>query len=349
VNEADFYESLYTEIKDAAEKNSLTPFGLTPEEYAASIMYRCVLVDKLHEFFYPNGSPVQDKSNEQNPQSFVGGAVGDEEKEVLLYIQNEVLLPFLEKYFVNGVGETFFGAFLNKVYDGSFIPDYIDVLDELIGMNEQPFIDDKSTVNLENINNIKDGAQLAKNTLITLASKNLKENRIRLIHRRGDINVKQFKEIVTNFKNIYTGLKKITIDESITNIQRINNYVIRIFESNPGKEVVTVPARDKDSHFFSEAKIDELFCQGTPSDTYHAAQEDYIRFHFKTYLDLLYTPVTVPQIEGEKVVEPVIAPKKKGLLGLFRSGGGKTRRRGRVVKQRKSKRRAPGQKRHHKR
>jgi hypothetical protein len=408
LNEA-FYKSLYNEI--IKNMNGIKPFGLTAEEYAASIVYRCAIVDKLHDFFYPNGSPVQDKVNEQTPQPAVvqsGGAVGDEEKEILLYIQNEVLSPFLEKYFIKDDDNTFFVSFLNKVYDGSFVPDYIDVLDELIGMNEQLFIDtynraieekrvadearkaartaqtkvhdqnSKTQANTEfnnanevfiaknrdasvaeriknGIQSIKDEAQLAKKTLITLPSK----KRIRLKHRRGEVNMRDFNTIITNFKS-YPNLEDVIIDTSIENIRKINNYVIRIFESEDGPEV-------------NINKVNDIFCKGyEPGSQYNKtdydnALQDYLHSHFKSYLELMY-PI-VPEDEGEVVAaaeaeglaaaEAAAAAAEAGAGGEFNNtsnlgeegvngGSRKTRRRARATKQRKSKRRVPRRKRNNK-
>ncbi len=353
------YQSLFEDI--TKNVGNLTPFGLKAEEYAASIVYRCAIVDKLHAFFYPSGKAEVEAAVDLDPRPTIvqtgGHSFDPSEEEVILYIQNEVLLPFLEQYFILDGRGKFIESFLNRVYDGSFIPDYIDVLDEIIGINKGAFTEG----NASTIDTIQVLAFNAKKMLIDLASQNAKNYRIRFIHRQGGTTTKEREEIYNTFKTVRFDKEKLA-DDAINKIQSMVNYFYYMFTTTTGTETSDPTDRitNKTSKFFNYDTIQDIFCKGyePPSnyteedyteEDYTNALQDYLHFHFKTYLDLLYTKVPVAAARpcegwGCAIMGGAVTGKEgegvNGGGGLTRRRGGNTRRR-RPAKKRPSKRRAP--------
>ena len=318
----EFYQSLFEDIK--SNVGELEPFGLTAEEYAASIVYRCAIVDHLYPFLHTEERSTPEPDVNLDPSSKIvqmGGALDASEKEILLYIYNDVLIPFWKRYFSTETGQNFERAFLDRVYDGSFIPDYIDVLDEIMGINTDSFISsgDKDLVNTAIYN-----AKTARDQLIKLANEPATTHRIRYIRRVGGTR--------TNVGAVLNKPKDAIASDDLNKLPDITSFFSNMFTTTNGTETHDKNLRNtkETTMFFTEEKINDIFCNG-PSSPYNEtdytnALQDNLHFHFQSYLDLLYKKAAAAPAGGSR----------------------KTRRRARATKQRKSKRRVPRRKRNNK-
>lgn len=330
------YETLYADILEQATRADIQPFGLTPEEYAASIVYRCILVDKLHAFFYPSSQtvvalePIIDITPVQlDTTQMVGGAIQDNEADYTIYLLNEVLSPFWQKYFVREPGDP---QFINTVYSNSFLPDYIDLLDEIIATPADSFT--KGTAFSGEVDQAIEAAVAAKNILINLKGVDSTKMRIQYRKAAGDITkntiqgyLSQYYTKTTNNvggKDVITVKPLLPVHSEFTTIKETILFFQNMFvivEPPPAK-----PFREQD------ALEEILYANPEPedNDTLKKAQNEYLHFYFKAYLDTMFS------------VDP--NPPPPGAAG----GSRKTRRRARATKQRKSKRRVPRRKRNNK-
>lgn len=323
------YETLYADILEQATLADIQPFGLTPEEYAASIVYRCILVDKLHSFFYPTGvptsSPELSVANDPTPVMEGGVIIPDSaEANYVLYLLNDVLGPFWRKYLQTSQTNP---DFIDQIYSDSFISDYIYVLEEIIGAPLDTFTDKSFIANVVLAQN---NAKAAIEKLINLAKNNGTTERIMFTPKVTGATVGTSKNNVRKLlEKTHSSIASQT--EDFSNINSVVLYFKDMFALYNGP-------------FLTDDERNDALCAGpgpgpgTDRAKFIKAQQEYLHFYFKSYLDLMYGDKPAPAGVGGKF------NNQEGVNG----GARKTRRRARAIKQRKSKRRVPRRKRNNK-